>query len=341
MTAENRQWVLSSRPRGPVSRENFEWREEPVPAIADGEFLVRNLWLSCDPAQRAWMEVDTYIPKLPLGDVMLSGAAGEVVESKHADFAPGELVSGVFGWQDYAVSDGGAGIFPVNKVPPGVDLPTAMSLLGVTGLTAHIGLLGIGQPQAGDTVVVSGAAGSVGSFVVQIAKLKGFRIVGIAGGAAKCDWLSGELGADAAIDYKGEDVESRIGELCPDGVDVFFDNVGGGILDAVLEHIAIGARIVLCGSISGYNDFDERPGIRNHYRLIIRRATMRGFLVFDHTDRVPQAIGDLATWAAEGKLRSQVDVVDGLETAPDALNRLFTGQNLGKQLVKIADASFD
>ena len=341
MTAANRQWVLSSRPRGPVTRENFEWREEPVPSIADGEFLIRNLWLSCDPAQRPWMEVDTYIPKLPLGEVMLSGSAGEVVESKHPDFAAGELVSGVFGWQDYAVSDGTAGVFPVTKVPPGVDLPTAMSLLGVTGLTAHIGLLEIGQPQPGDTVVVSGAAGSVGSFVVQIAKLQGFRVLAIAGGAAKCDWVTGELGADAAIDYKGEDVEARIGELCPDGVDVFFDNVGGEILDAVLEHIAIGARIVLCGAISGYNDFERRPGIRNHYRLIIRRATMRGFLVFDHMDRVPQAIGDLATWAAEGKLRSQVDVVEGLENAPDALNRLFTGQNLGKQLVKIADASFD
>jgi NADPH-dependent curcumin reductase len=340
MSAVNRQWVLSSRPRGPVTRENFEWREEPVPAVTDGEFLVRNLWLSCDPAQRAWMEVDTYIPKLPLGEVMLSGSAGEVVESRHPDFAPGELVTGVFGWQDYAVSDGAAGVFLVNKVPPGVDLPTAMSLLGVTGMTAYIGLLDIGQPQPGDTVVVSGAAGSVGSFAVQIAKLKGLRVVAIAGGAAKCGWLVDELGADAAIDYKREDVQARIGEVCPDGVDVFFDNVGGAILDAVLEHIAIGARIVLCGAISGYNGFEQRPGIRNHYRLIIRRATMRGFLVFDHMDRVPQAIGDLATWAAERKLRSQVDIVEGLENAPEALDRLFTGQNLGKQLVKIADASF-
>jgi NADPH-dependent curcumin reductase CurA len=339
MTRTNRQWVLASRPRGPVTRENFEWREEPVPSIAEGEFLIRNLWLSCDPAQRAWMEVDTYIPMLPLGEVMLSGSAGEVVESKHPDFAPGELVSGVFGWQDYAVSNGAGGVFPVTKVPPGVDLATAMSLLGVTGLTAHIGLLEIGQPQSSDTIVVSGAAGSVGSFVVQIAKLKGLRVVAIAGGPAKCDWLTRELGADATIDYKGEDVEARVGELCPDGVDVFFDNVGGEILDAVLEHIAIGARIVLCGAISGYNDFERRPGIRNHYRLIIRRATMRGFLVFDHMDRVPQAIGDLASWAAEGKIRSQVDVVEGLENAPDGLNRLFTGQNLGKQLIKIAEAS--
>jgi NADPH-dependent curcumin reductase len=339
MTVKNRQWVLASRPQGPFTRENFEWREESVPAIGEGEFLVRNLWLSCDPAQRAWMEQDTYMPMLPLGEVMLGGSAGEVVESKHPDFAPGELVSGVLGWQDYAVSDGGGGLFPVTKVPPGVDLPTAMSLLGVTGLTAHIGLLHVGQPRPGNTIVVSGAAGSVGSFVVQIARLKGFRVVAIAGGASKCDWLTNELGADATIDYKGEDVDARLRELCPDGVDVFFDNVGGQILDAVLEQIAIGARIVLCGAISGYNDFEDRPGIRNHYRLIIRRATMQGFLVFDHMDRVSQAVGDLATWAAEGQLKNRVDVVEGLEKAPDALNRLFTGQNLGKQLVKIADAS--
>jgi NADPH-dependent curcumin reductase CurA len=336
VTAENRQWVLASRPLGPVARGNFEWRQDPVPAIGEGEFLVRILWLSCDPAQRTWMELDTYIPMIPLGEVMPSGSAGEVVESRHPGFEPGELVSGLFGWQDYAVSTGGGGFFPVTKVPPGIDIPTALSLLGVTGLTAHIGLLEIGRPQRGDTVVVSGAAGSVGSFVVQIAKLKGFRVVAIAGGARKCDWLRNELGADAVIDYKSESVEARLRKLCPDGVDVFFDNVGGGILDAVLEQIAIDARIVLCGAISGYNHFEQRPGIRNHYRLIIRRAAMRGFLVFDHLDRVPQAIGDLATWAGEGKLRNQVDIVDGLENAPEALNRLFTGQNLGKQLVRVA-----
>ncbi len=333
---KNRKWVLSRRPKGMVARENFDWKEEPVPSIGDGEFLVRNLWLSCDPAQRPWMEIDTYIPVLPLGEVMLSGAAGKVIASKHPDFVEGDFVAGVFGWQDYAVSDG-EGFFPVTTVPPGVDLPTALSLFGITGLTAYIGLLDIGRPKAGDTVLVSGAAGAVGSLVTQIAKLKGCRVIGIAGGAVKCDWLRSEIGADDAIDYKGEDVLARLRELCADGVDVFFDNVGGEILDAALDQLAIGGRVVLCGAISGYSDFEHRSGIRNLHRLIIQRATMRGFLIFDHMDRVPAAIGELAAWAAAGKVKNQIDVAEGLENAPMGLNRLFTGQNLGKQLIKIAD----
>jgi NADPH-dependent curcumin reductase len=338
MAEKNRKWVLSARPKGNVERENFVWKEEPVPSIGDGEFLVRNLWLSCDPAQRAWMEIDTYIPVLPLGEVMLSGSAGKVVESRHPAFAEGDFVSGVFGWQDYAVSDGG-GFFPVTTVPAGVDLPVALSLFGITGLTAYIGLLDVGQPKPGETLLVSGAAGAVGSLVCQIAKVKDCHVIGIAGGATKCEWLRSELGVDDAIDYKGEDFLARIGELCPNGVDVFFDNVGGEILDAALNHLAIGGRVVLCGAISGYSDFEGRPGIRNHHQLIIRRGTMRGFLIFDHMDRVPEAIGELASWAAAGKIKNQVDVVEGLEQAPEALNRLFTGQNLGKQLVKIADAA--
>ena len=196
----------------------------------------------------------------------------------------------------------------------------------------------VGEDGPSGPVVVSGAAGSVGSLVIQIAKLKQCRVVGVAGGARKYAWLTDELELDGAIDYKSEDVVSRVRELCPDGVDLFFDNVGGQILDAVLDHIAIGARVVLCGAISGYNDFEQRPGIRNHYRLIIRRGAMRGFLVFDHMDRVPEAIGDLAEWAAAGRIKNRVDVVEGLENTLDAFNRLFTGENLGKQLVKIADA---
>jgi NADPH-dependent curcumin reductase CurA len=342
VTATNRRWLLSRRPTGIVSREDFEWTEEAVPAVADGEFLVRNLWLSCDPAQRAWMEIDTYIPVLPLGEVMAGGSAGEVVESKHPDFATGDLVSGVFGWQDYAVSDGqgfGGGLFPPAKIPPGVDIPTALSIFGVTGLTAYFGLLDVGQLKEGDTVLVSGAAGAVGSIVLQIAKLKGCRAVGVAGGARKCDWLREELGADDAIDYKGEDLFARVGEACPDGIDVFFDNVGGETLDAALAHLARGARVVICGAVSGYNEFEQRPGIRNHHMLIMQRGTMRGFLVFDFMDRVTEAIGDLASWVMEGKLSNQIDVVEGLENAPDALRRLFTGENLGKQLVKIADSA--
>jgi len=336
MVGQNRCWVLAKRPTGIVGREHFDWQEQPVPSIKEGEFLVRNLWLSCDPTQRGWMEFDTYVPMLPLGEVMASLAAGEVVESEHPEFAKGDLVSGGFGWQDYAVSSGEGRLVPPQKIPPGVDVPTALSLFGVTGLTAYFGLLDVGQPNAGDTVLVSAAAGAVGSTVCQIAKLKDCRAVGIAGGRRKCDWLRDELRVDA-IDYKGEDVQARLAQLCPNGVNVFFDNVGGEILDAGLASIAPHARVVICGVMSAMNDFEERPGIRNHLFLLLQRASMRGFLIFDYLDRASQAIGELAAWASEGKIKTQVDVVEGLENAPDALRRLFTGENLGKQLVKIAD----
>jgi NADPH-dependent curcumin reductase CurA len=339
MTETNRRWLLSERPAGMVDRANFEWVEEPIPSPGDGEFLVRNQWLSCDPAQRAWMEIDTYIPKLPLGEVMAGAAAGEVIESNNPDFAQGDIVTGVFGWQDYAASGprGFAdGLFPPLKIPPGVDIPLAMSLFGITGLTAYFGLLDVGQAKEGDTVLVSGAAGAVGSIVCQIAKVKGCRVVAIAGGERKCGWLRDELGVDATIDYKSEDVAACLRERCADGVDVFFDNVGEEILDAALARLARGARVVICGAVSGYNRYADRPGIRNYHMLIMQRATMRGFLVFDFMDRAMDAITDLGTWAAEGKIKNQVDIVEGLENAPDALRRLFTGENLGKQLIKIA-----
>ena len=338
MTA-NRRWLLSQRPSGIVSREHFEWVEEPVPEISDGEFLVRNLWISCDPAQRAWMEIDTYMPKLPLGEVMAAGTAGEVVESRHPDFSAGDLVSGVYGWQDYAVgsSEGFAGLFPPLKLPPGIDPTIALSLFGITGLTAYFGLLEVGELREGETALVSGAAGAVGSIACQIAKVKGCRVIGIAGGPRKCDWLRSELGVDDALDYKAEDIGARLRELCPDGVDVYFDNVGGEILDAVLANMAMQARIVICGAVSGYSGFEERYGLRNYHMLIMRRGTMRGFLVFDFMDRAMDAIGELAAWTGEGKIKNQVDVVEGLENAPEALARLFTGENLGKQLVKVAD----
>src|SRR5262245_42060505 len=338
MADKNRKWVLKSRPRGVVERGNFEWREEPLPAIRDGEFLVRNLWLSCDPTQRGWMERDTYVPVVGIGEVMRSVSAGQVVESKHSSFRSGDLVSGAFGWQDFAVSDGG-GLVPPMKIPAGVDLATALSLFGITGLTAYFGLLDVGAPKAGDTIVVSGAAGSTGSFAAQIGKIKGARVIGIAGGAKKCAWLTRDLGLDAAIDYRSENVPQRIRELCPKGVDVYFDNVGGEILDAVLAKLARGARIVLCGAISGYNDFEHMTGPRNYINLIIYSASMRGFLVFDYFARFGEAIADLGSWAKAGKIKDQLDVVEGLENAPDALRRLFTGENLGKQLVKIADPS--
>ncbi|MGH7822454.1 MAG: NADP-dependent oxidoreductase [Candidatus Binatia bacterium] len=336
MDRTNRKWVLTSRPTGLPGRENFELREERVPEMRENEFLVRNLYLSCDPAQRAWMSRDTYVPMIPLGDVMHSGATAQVVASKHPGFREGDVVSGMFGWQDYAVSDG-RGFVPVTKLPPGVPIATCMGVLGLTGLTAYFGLLDVGRPNAGDTVLVSGAAGATGSIVAQIAKLHGARVVGIAGGTKKCEWLVGELGLDAAIDYRAEKVHRRIAELCPKGIDVYFDNVGGEILDAALAHLALGARVVLCGAISSYNDQEPRPGPRNYTNLIVRRARMEGFLVTDYAPRFPQAIAELARLAAEGKLRDQVDVVDGLENAPEAFRRLFTGENFGKQLIRIGE----
>jgi NADPH-dependent curcumin reductase CurA len=336
MADRNRKWVLRARPRGLVERSNFEWREDAVPAVGDGQFLVRNLWLSCDPTQRGWMERDTYVPAIPIGGVIRAISAGQVVESRHPGFAKGDLVSGAFGWQDYDVSDGG-GFVPPARIPSGVDLPTALSLFGITGLTAYFGLLDVGAPRPGDTVVVSGAAGSTGSFAAQIAKVKGCRVVGIAGGETKCSWLTRDLALDAAIDYRAGRVAERLAELCPNGVDVYFDNVGGEILDAVLAHLAIGARVVLCGAISVYNDLEHAPGIRNYVNLIIRGGTMRGFLVLAYAGRFAEAVADLGAWAAAGRIKNRVDVVTGLENAPDALRRLFTGENLGKQLVKIAD----
>jgi NADPH-dependent curcumin reductase CurA len=336
MAETNRQWVLKSRPKGMVERANFEWRETPKPTIRDGEFLVRNLWLSCDPTQRGWMEIDTYIPAIPIGEVMRAISAGSVVESKHPDFRVGDRITGAYGWQDYAASDG-AGIFPAMRIPPGVDFPTALSLFGVTGLTAYFGLLDVGAPKAGETVVVSGAAGSTGSFAAQIAKIKGCRVIGIAGGERKCAWLRDELGLDEAIDYRKGDVSGALRALAPRGVDVYFDNVGGEILDAVLANLGFGARIAVCGAIAGYNDFRHMPPLRNYTNLIVKAALARGFLVMQYSSQFENAVRELGGWAAAGKIKNAVDVIEGLENAPHALRRLFTGENLGKQLVKIAD----
>jgi NADPH-dependent curcumin reductase CurA len=278
------------------------------------------------------------VPMIPLGDVMHSGATGQVVTSKHPGFGEGDIVSGLFGWQDYAVSDA-RGFIPVTKLLPGVPIPTCMSVLGLTGLTAYFGMLDVGQPKSGETVLVSGAAGATGSIAAQIAKIKGARVIGIAGGEKKCSLLTGELGLDGAIDYRSEPVGKRVAALCPRGVDIYFDNVGGEILDVALARLAIGGRIVLCGAIASYNDAELPPGPRNYTNLIVRRGRMQGFLVTDYAARFGEAIADLARWAGEGKLRDQVDVVDGLENAPDALRRLFTGENLGKQLVRIAEPS--
>ncbi len=253
MEGKNRQWLLARRPAGMIEPADFQWVTGPVPAPADGEVLVRNLWLSCDPAQRGWIAGDTYLPAVKIGEVVRSFAVGSVVESRHPKFKAGQLVQGLFGWQDFACAGPGTPS-ALAPVPEGVPVETAMSALGPTGITAYFGLLDVGRPKAGDTVVVSGAAGATGSAVGQIAKIQGCRTIGIAGGAEKCRWLTEDYGFDAAVDYKSENVGKKLRELCPNGIDVFFDNVGGEILDLALARLAMRGRVVLCGAIARYND---------------------------------------------------------------------------------------
>jgi NADPH-dependent curcumin reductase CurA len=311
--------------------------EEPAPVPGADEILVRTLYLSADPTQRGWMARDTYLPAVKIGEVMRSFAVGRVVESRSGAYASGDLVQGLFGWQDYAVVPGKGAGAPI-KIPSGVPIPLAMSAFGLTGLTAYFGLLDVGRPAAGETVVVSGAAGATGSAAGQIARIKGCRTVGIAGGKDKCDWLVKEARFDAAIDYKTENVGARLSELCPKGVDVFFDNVGGPILDEVLARLAMRGRIVLCGAIAIYNDVEPAPGPKYYANLIIKRGRMEGFIVSDFMQRVPEAVMALAGWVTSGQLVDRVDVQEGLEKAPATLRRLFRGENTGKQLLKIADA---
>jgi len=319
-----------------VSESDFEWRESPVPEPGEGELLVRTLYLSFDPAMRGWMEDRaSYIPPVAIGEPMRAGAVAQVVRSRHPDFTEGEVVQSTTGWQDYAVVRP-VGPLPLAKVPADVPLTWPLGVLGITGLTAYFGLLDLGHPAEGETVVVSGAAGATGSVAGQIAKIVGARVIGIAGGPAKCGWLTQEAHFDAAIDYKSEDVAARLRALCPDGVDVYFDNVGGAILDAVLGQIAQRARVVLCGGISGYNEKEPPPGPRNLMNLVIRRARMEGFIVLDYLPRFGEGLTALARWLGEGRIAHREDIQEGLENAPRTLLRLFRGENLGKQLLEVA-----
>lgn len=329
----NRQWVLGKRPKGMVAETNFRLVEGPAPEPQDGEALVRNLYLSMDPTQRGWMSRDTYLPVVRLLEVMRSFAVGRVVESKNPAYAPGDLISGLFGWQDWAIVKADQQVL---RVPQGAPIPQSMSAAGVTGLTAYYGLLEIGQPKPGDTVVVSGAAGATGSVVGQLARLKGCRAIGIAGGPEKCEWLVKQARFEAAIDYKSEDVGERLRALCPKGIDVYFDNVGGAILDHALASLAMHGRVVLCGAIATYND-DALTGPKNYLALLLKRARMEGFIILDYIPRAGPALEQLTAWLKAGELVDRVDVMEGFENAPKALVRLFAGQNQGKQLLKIAD----
>lgn len=331
MSETNRQWLLAARPVGMVKESDFELRTVAVEPPGEGQVLVRNRWLAFEPAMRGWMEDrPNYIPPVQIGEVMRGMAVGEVVESRLDGYAPGDLVSGTTGWQEWALGDGG-----LRKLPPGTDPSLALSVLGITGMTAYFGLLEVGQLREGDVVVVSGAAGATGSVAGQIAKLKGCRVIGVAGGPEKCAWLTDKAGFDAAIDYKSQDIGARLSELCPDGVDVFFDNVGGEVLDAVLARMARGARIVICGSIVRYSLEEPPPGPRNYFNLTAQRARMEGFVVLDFLPRAAEASSRLMEWVGEGKITWQADVQQGFENAPKTLQRLYTGANFGKQLLEI------
>ncbi len=335
----NRQWVLKTRPLGAVSTANFERVEAPMPDpnLRAGQVLVKTLMLGFDPAMRGWMaDEPSYLPPVAIGEPMRASGVGQIIKSQNADLPEGTLVQGLPGWQEYSIGDP-AGAIPPVALPEGTPPNLALSVFGATSLTAYFGLLDIGQPRAGDTVLVSGAAGATGSVVAQIARLKDCHVIGIAGGAEKCGWLENTCGLDAVIDYKRENIQQRIGELCPKGVNVFFDNVGGTTLEAGIEHMADFGRIALCGAISQYNDAEPSPGPRNLMYLVSRRIRMQGFIMLDYLDRTQEAIDAITGWVMAGELAWREDIQNGFDHIPTTLLRLFEGTNNGKQLLKLAD----
>jgi NADPH-dependent curcumin reductase CurA len=330
---ENRQFRLAARPVGLPKDSDWARTVEAVQGPEPGEIVVEAQYLSLDPAMRGWMnEGRSYIPPVKIGEVMRAGGIGRVIASAAPEYAVGDLVSGMLGIQLFARVKAA----DVKKVDPQVaPLTTQLAVLGMPGMTAFFGLLDVGKPKPGNTVVVSGAAGAVGAAVGQIAKIKGCRAIGIAGGAAKCRYLVDELGFDEAIDYKSEVVVRRLRETCPSGIDVFFDNVGGEILDAALANLARGARIVICGAVSQYNSTTPVQGPKNYMMLLVARARMEGFVVFDYADRYGEAALEMLGWIKAGKLASREDVVEGIDTFPTALLKLFSGENFGKLLLKV------
>ena len=329
----NRRVLLAARPQGLPTEGDFEVDEAPIPEPGEGEFAVEVSHISLDPAMRGWMrDVRSYVPPVRIGEVMRAGAVGRVVASRHERYAEGDHVSGIFGVQTHAVSDGRG----AHKVDPSLaPLPTYLGALGMTGMTAYFGLLDVGRPEPGQTVVVSGAAGAVGGIAGQIARLKGCRAVGIAGGEDKCRHVVEELGFDACIDYKDGDVAAGLREHAPDGVDVYFDNVGNPILDTVLTRIARGARIVICGAISQYNA-DRMQGPSNYMMLLVQRARMEGFVVFDYAARYREAATEIAGWLRDGAITAREDVVRAdVGEFPAVLRRLFDGDNIGKLVLEV------
>ena len=337
----NHQIRLKARPNGLPTREGWDFTTEPVAEPAEGGVLVKTLAISLDPAMRGWMnEGKSYIPPVAIGEVMRAGGIGEVIASKNPAFKAGDVVSCTPGVQEYCPIAADQikrnGLF---KIDTRLGTPNQwLNVLGMPGMTGYFGLMDVGQPKPGETVVVSGAAGAVGQTVGQLAKIKGCRVVGIAGGPAKCEWVVKELGFDACIDYKAGNVKADLKDACPKGVDIYFDNVGGEILDIVLTRLARGARIIICGAISQYNNTTPVKGPANYLSLLVNRARMEGIVVFDYAERFPVAVAELAGYLKDGRMKSREDVVSGLETFPDTLLKLFRGENFGKLVLHVADA---
>ena len=332
----NYQWRLQSRPQGRVKESDFEWTEESTPELAEGQILVRTIYLSLDPTNRVWMEpVDSYMPMLPLGAVMRGITIGVVEESRHRGYAAGDLVQGLGGWQSYYAGDATGW----SKLPriPGVPLTAFFGALGHIGFTAYFGLMDIGQPKAGETLVVSAAAGAVGSLAGKMGKIAGCRVVGVAGADEKCDWIRRDLGFDSAINYKKENLPEALERECAKGIDIDFENVGGEVMGAVLDRINIGARVVLCGLISQYNADAPVPGPANFANVLTKRARVQGFIVTDFASRFGEATVQIVKWLQQGQLKYRIDMVEGLRQAPVALNRLFDGANTGKLVLKVSE----
>ncbi|MFC3608817.1 NADP-dependent oxidoreductase [Stutzerimonas tarimensis] len=332
---KNRRLILERRPQGIATHQDVVLREGVVGTPGDGQILIRNHFFSIDPAIRDWMsERPSYLPSIRIGDPVRSTVIGEVLESRHPNFTPGQLAVGIGGWEEYSVADGGY-FFPV-ELQPGDEEQQYLSIYGAVGLTPYFGLLEVGKPKEGETVLISAAAGAVGSLAGQIARIKGCRAVGIAGSDEKCRWIVEELGFDAAINYRTEaDMVTAIGRACPQGVDVYFDNVGGEILDATLLNLNKDARIVFCGAISSYNSTEPVPGPYNFWQILARSATVEGYLVSDYLDQFPGGIAQMRQWVSEGRLQYREQIVDGLENTLDAFNLLFDGRNEGKLMVRL------
>jgi len=334
MSKTNRQCRLAQRPAGLPTDDIWSFTDEAVAKAGDGEVLLEVLYASIDPAMRGWInDVRSYIPPVGIGEVMRAGTLSRIVESNHPGFAVGDHVVGMNGIQQYAIADGKG----LTRVDPDLaPLPRYLGALGMTGMTAYFGLLEVGQPKAGETVLVSGAAGAVGSIVGQIARIKGCRVVGLCGGPEKRSQLIDDLGFDGAIDYKSENVRDRVRALCPDGIDVYFDNVGGEILDIALSQINRGGRIPICGAISQYNNTEPGKGPANYLSLLVNRARMEGFIVFDYAPRYAEAAAEMAGWIANGQIQAREHIVEGVDQFPEALRMLFDGRNEGKLVLKIA-----